>query len=302
MENNYTDITHNHIDTNSNTSSYVNPLNSKFNKYVIDTSVSGNDTIFRDLNNLCENGKTIYITTTTLDELSRLATNSRDLQSSSSVRSILKLATIIHPNSFEIIDTAEYEGVSKHITTSIGICDSRILQFCYEMKNEVMLLTADRAMSLYARSLKINVMCLETRTTFIKSKNTYFSNRPTITQPSTSPDHPSMHVVRQNGNLIIQTPQNHQAGIGIRVILPSKVELNYGPIRLYCGYVIMIARRDAKNNIIFNVYNVVSLGEAKGEYKLVYTNFYKYYYTYFDTNGNLTYERFLNEFRLAYLS
>lgn len=296
MENNYTNAANNHIGSNPNTPSHVNHLDSRFNKYVIDTSVSGNDTIYQDLNDLCEKGKQIYITTTTVDELSKLASNTRDHQSAVAARGILKLSTIEHPDSFEIVDTTDYEGVSKHITASIGICDSRILQFCYEMKNEIILLTADRAMSLYARSLKINVMCLETRITFIKNKSVYFSNRPSKPKQETSPDHPYMHVIRQDGNLVIPNPQNRQAGIGIRVILPSNDELNYGPIRLSCGQIIMIARLDPKNNIYFNVYKVVSLDGAKGEYELIFSKYYNAYYKYFVTGRNLAYERFLSEF------
>ena len=120
-----------------------------------------------------------------------------------------------------------------------------------------MLLTADRAMSLYARSLQINVRCLETRTTFV-NKDVLFDRTKTF-QLENNPDYPAMHVARQDGGLVIHNPQNYGAGIGIRVVNPStNREFNYGPIYIYSGYLIMIARIDQRNDIHFSVYKVTS--------------------------------------------
>ncbi len=290
---------YNQTTANNNIAEYRNPLNSRFNKYVIDTSVAGNNDIIANLSNLCEIGKKILVTTTTVDELTKLV-NNRDPATSCSARKILKLSTLDYPSSFEIIDTSEYSGVSPHITQALGICDSRILQFCYENRDEIMLLTADRAMSLYARSLQISVKCLETRLTFIKSKAVYLPNRPRNLQLETNPDYPAMHVLKQDGTLVIHNPQNLGAGIGIRVISTNGQELNYGPIFLYVGYTIMIARIDQRNDIRFSVYRVSSLEGPRGKYELVFSKFYKSYFSYFNVGDHPEYERFLREFKELY--
>ena len=289
-----------YIKTNNYSEKNTNPLNSKFDKYAIDTSIAGNDDIIADLSDLCTSGKKIYITTTTVDELTKLV-NNRDTDTAATARKLLRLSTITYPESFQIIDTSEYTGVNNHINQTLGICDSRILQFCYENRDEIMLLTADRAMSLYARSLQINVRCLETRTTFVKNKNVYLLNRPKTFQLENNPDYPAMHVARQDGGLIIHNPQNYGAGIGIRVVNPStNREFNYGPIYLYSGYLVMIARIDQRNDIHFSVYKVTSMEGFKGKYELVFSKFYRSFYTYFNVDGNEMYERFLTDFKEKY--
>ena len=290
-----------YIKTNDySTKGITNPLNSKFEKYAIDTSIAGNDDIIKNISDLCVRGKKIYITTTTVDELTKLV-NNRDIDTAATARKLLRLSSITYPESFQIIDTSEYSGVNNHINQVLGICDSRILQFCYENKDEIMLLTADRAMSLYARSLQISVMCLETRTTFLKSKGVYLMNRPKAIQLENNPDYPAMHVARQDGGLIIHNPQNYGAGIEIRVINPSiNREFNYGPIYIYSGYLILIARIDQRNDIHFSVYRVTSMEGPKGKYELVFSKFYRSYYTYFNVDGNRQYEQFLCEFKKKY--
>lgn len=287
-----------YIKTNDYSEKIKNPFNSRFNKYAIDTSIAGNDDIIVNISNLCVNGKKIYITTTTVDELTKLV-NNRDTDTAATARKLLKLSTITYPESFQIIDTSEYSGVNNHINQVLGICDSRILQFCYENRDEVMLLTADRAMSLYARSLQINVRCLETRTTFV-NKDVLFDRAKTF-QLENNPDYPAMHVARQDGGLVIHNPQNYGAGIGIRVVNPStNREFNYGPIYIYSGYLIMIARIDQRNDIHFSVYKVTSTEGLKGKYELVFSKFYRSFFSYFNVDGNEMYERFLTDFKQKY--
>ena len=287
-----------YIKTNDYSEKIKNPFKSRFNKYAIDTSIAGNDDIIENLSNLCVNGKKIYITTTTVDELTKLV-NNRDTDTAATARKLLKLSTITYPESFQIIDTSEYSGVNNHINQVLGICDSRILQFCYENRDEVMLLTADRAMSLYARSLQINVRCLETRTTFV-NKDVLFDRTKTF-QLENNPDYPAMHVARQDGGLVIHNPQNYGAGIGIRVVNPStNREFNYGPIYIYSGYLIMIARIDQRNDIHFSVYRMTSTEGLKGKYELVFSKFYRSFFSYFNVDGNEMYERFLTDFKQKY--
>lgn len=278
-----------------------NPLDSRFDNYIIDTSIAGNDNIIANISDLCAKGKKIFVTTTTVDELTKLVGN-RDLETSAAARKILRLSSVTNPDSFTIVDTSEYSGMSAHINEALGICDSRILQFCYENRSNTLLLTADRAMSLYARSLQIPVKCLDTRITFI-NKGTYLSNRPkgSFLQLENNPDYPAMHVARQNGSLIIHQTQNPGAGIAIRVISPNGKEMNYGPIYLYVGYIIMIARIDQRNDIHFSVYRVTDVATpTKGKYELVFSKFYKSFYTYFNVDGNESYGRFLTEFKEKY--
>lgn len=288
-----------YIKSNDLQNEFSNPLYTTFEKYAIDTSIAGNDDIIENISNLCVKGKKIYITTTTVDELTKLVHN-RDLNTATTARKLLKLSSITYPESFKIINTSEYTGISNHITQKLGICDSRILQFCYENRDEVILLTADRAMSLYARSMQINVMCLETRVSFVKTKNVYFLDRPQNFSFESNPDYPALHIARQNAAMVINHPQNFEAGIEIRVITSDNQELVYGPIKLSMGDTIMIARIDQRNDIHFSVYKVVSLEEPRGKYELVYSKLYRSYYTYFNVGGNNQYERFLIQFRRRY--
>ena len=281
------------------TVAYSNPLDTAFTYYVIDTSIAGNDDIVKNISDLCVKGKRIYITTTTVDELIKLVDN-RDCDTAATARKLLKLSSITYKDSFEVIDTSEYTGINSHINQELGICDSRILQFCYENRDAVMLLTADRAMSLYARSLQINVMCLETRVSFIKVKNVYLPDRPQNFSFESNPDYPALHIARQNVAMVINHPQNFEAGIGIRVITSDNQELENGPIKLSMGDTIMIARIDPKNDIHFSVYKVVSLEEPRGKYELIYSKLYHSYYTYFNVGGNSQYERFLMQFKRRY--
>ena len=126
-------------------------------------------------------------------------------------------------------------------------------------------------------------------------------NRPKAILLENNPDYPAMHIARQDGRLIIHNPQNYGAGIEIRVINPSiNKEFNYGPIYIHSGYLILIARIDQRNDIHFSVYRVTSTEGPKGKYELVFSKFYRSYYTYFNVDGNRQYEQFLCEFKKKY--
>lgn len=274
-----------------------NPLMSRFENYVIDTSIIEVDNIIVNLNALCKNGKNIFLTTTTIDELTKIV-STYPLESSSAARKLLRLSTIVCEDSFKIVDTSEYNGMSNHINEKLGINDSRILQFCYEHKSNVLLLTADRAMSLYARSLQIPVKCLDIRP--VPTKNSFTTPVKSL-RFDDNPDYPSMHIVRQDGTLTINRTRNHNLGLAIRVIQPNGIEISYGPIYLYTGYTIMIARIDQKKDIHFSVYRVTSI-HGLGKYELVFSRLYRHYFTRFDVGENKIYERFLNEFKETFIN
>lgn len=279
------------------TANSQNPLMSRFDNYVIDTSIIEVDDIFVNLNDLCKNGKNIFMTTTTIDELTKIV-STRQFETSAAARKLLRLSTIDCEDSFKIVDTSEYDGISSHINEKLGVNDSRILQFCYEHKSDVLLLTADRAMSLYARSLQISVKCLDIRSTLIKKS---FTPPTKSLQFDDNLDYPSMHIVRQDGTLTINRTRNHQLGLAIRVIQPNGIEISYGPIYLYTGYTIMIARIDQKKDIHFSVYRVTSI-HGLGKYELIFSRLYRHYFTRFDTGENKVYECFLNEFKETFVN
>lgn len=212
--------------------------------FVIDASIVGIDCIIDTIKEICNTQSKIILTSVTIRELEQLQ-KFHDIDANHA-RKILAMA---------VGDYEHFKCVL--IDESLKTPDDCIIKYCADNKDDIILMTSDKAMELKARTYNI-------KSTFLKH-----SNPPAPTGPEFDTRAHSLYVSRKVGKKLIVSYFGNEFK-SVRII-SNGIEYNEGTVELKIGDDVYIATKKKENYMTFSHYKIISL-TVENNCKLIFSN------------------------------
>lgn len=211
-------------------------VSDNFERFVIDASIMGIDGLFDIFNEICSQKGKLVLTSMTIKELEKMQMF-KDCYAKDA-RRILALAAE-NEDGFECVLIDEKQGTP----------DDSIIKYCADNKDSVVLMTADKTMSLKARTLGV-------RTRFFKHTRIDIKE----TTKSCYPKKQTLYDAKKcDGKLVINEMEKPFRKI---LVISKGIEYNSGPRNLNVGDDVYIASKK-EEYITFSHFKVTSLDSEK---------------------------------------